>query len=215
MRAHDHRIAGFYAIADLEPMASVSAAIQLAEALLAGAGVLQLRMKLAATELFFACARAVQQRCAAAGVPLIINDRLDIALAVGAAGVQLGQEDLPATVARRLAPTLLVGISTHTLTQARAAVAAGADYIGFGPVFPTTSKLRPDPEVGLAGLGEAVRAVDVPVVAIGGITPERAPAVMAAGAAAVAAIECVVRARDVRAAATTMAGACRAQSAYR
>ena len=113
--------------------------------------------------------------CRAAGVPFCVNDRLDVALAVGADVVHLGQDDLPLADAQRVRavagrPDLLIGFSTHNLAQALAAAAGGADYIGFGPVFGTRSKLNPDPTVGLEALAEVCGAVAVPVVAIGGIT---------------------------------------------
>ena len=116
--------------------------------------------------------------CRAAGVPFCVNDRLDVALAVGADVVHLGQDDLPLADARRVRaaagrPGLLIGFSTHNPAQARAAAAGGADYIGFGPVFGTRSKANPDPTVGLDALAEVCRAVAVPVVAIGGISAGR------------------------------------------
>ncbi|HEY3352803.1 MAG TPA: thiamine phosphate synthase [Polyangia bacterium] len=203
-------IAGFYAIADLAPDAAPAAAATLAQDLLAGgAGVLQVRMKGAPAGRLLACVRAVAPGCAAAGALLVVNDRLDVALAAGTGGVQLGQDDLPLADARRLAPALVIGVSTHDLAQARAAAAGGADYIGYGPVFPTATKARPDPVVGLAGLARACAAVPVPVVAIGGITLAQVPAVLAAGAAAVAVIGAVVRSGDVRGAAAAVAAACR------
>jgi len=202
-------IRGFYAIVDLGPSDEPGTARRQAAALLeGGASVLQLRMKHAPAGLFLACARALLPACRRAGVPLVVNDRLDVALATRADGVQLGQDDLPAAGARRLAPGMLVGISTHDLAQARAAAAAGADYIGFGPVFPTRTKERPEPVVGVGGLAAVCAAVALPVVAIGGITAETAPTVIAAGAAAVAAIEATRRGGDARAAAAALAAAC-------
>src|SRR5438067_13263610 len=96
--------------------------------------------------------------CRARAALFIVNDRLDVALAGGADGVHLGQDDLPLAAARRLAPPgFMIGVSTHDLAQARAAAAAGADYLGFGPVFATRSKGNPDPIVGLDGLAAACR----------------------------------------------------------
>src|SRR5690606_17510047 len=138
----------------------------------AGAGVVQLRMKTASACELLASARALRRELA---VPFVVNDRLDVALAVGADGVHLGQTDLPLADARRIAGSrLLIGISTHALQQVRAAVAGGASYIGYGPVFTTATKENPDPVQGLEALARAVEAAgDVPVVAIGGITPDR------------------------------------------
>jgi thiamine-phosphate pyrophosphorylase len=207
---------GFYAICDLPPTADEAAARDLAGRLLrGGAGALQLRLKRAPAGVLLACARAVAPLCRAAGVPFIVNDRLDVALLVGADGVHLGQEDLPLAVARRLAPGLRVGVSTHDRGQARAAAAAGADYLGFGPVFATATKERPDPVMGLDGLRAACAAVAVPVVAIGGLSAATAGAAMAAGAAAVAVIGAVVGAADVEAAARAVAEAVAARRSPR
>jgi thiamine-phosphate pyrophosphorylase len=193
---------GFYAICDLPATADETAARDLCGRLLrGGARALQLRLKHAPASGLLACARAVLPLCRAAGVPFIVNDRLDVALLCGADGVHLGQEDLPLVAARRLAPGLRVGVSTHTLEQARVAAAAGADYLGFGPVFATATKEHPDPVVGIDGLRAACAAVAVPVVAIGGLTAARAGAALDAGAAAVAVIGTIVGAPDVEAAA--------------
>jgi thiamine-phosphate diphosphorylase len=144
--------------------------------------------------------------CDEAGAALVIDDRVDIALIVCADGVHLGQSDLPLAAARALAGgRLWIGVSTHDLAQVQAAVAGGADYLGFGPVFATTTKFRADPVQGLEGLREAVALAGAcPVVAIGGITPARAEAVYAAGATAVCAISAVNDAADVHAAAVAL-----------
>src|SRR5438067_9007239 len=108
--------------------------------------------------------------CRARAALFIVNDRLDVALAGGADGVHLGQDDLPLAAARRIVPPgFVIGVSTHDEAQARAAADGGADYLGFGPCYATTSKANPDPVVGLAALAR-VCALAVPVVAIGGIT---------------------------------------------
>jgi thiamine-phosphate pyrophosphorylase len=137
-------------------------------------------------------ARALVPLCRRAGVPLALNDRVDLAALSGADLADVGQTDLPLADARavlaRLGRPLPVGVSTHNLAQAMAAAAAGADYIGFGPVFATGSKTAPDPVVGLAALQAVCQAVSVPVVAIGGITRSRIAAVVEAGAAAAAVI---------------------------
>ncbi|HLE44890.1 MAG TPA: thiamine phosphate synthase [Methylomirabilota bacterium] len=170
--------------------------VALADAVLAaGARWLQLRAKETTTRELTALARRLAERARAAGGVLIVNDRLDVALAVGAAGVHLGQADLPASEARRLAPGLVLGVSSHGLEQARRAQAGGADYVALGSIYPTGSK----PSFELVGL-EALRLVrphvTVPLVAIGGITLERVPAVLAAGADAVAVISAIGLARD-------------------
>jgi thiamine-phosphate pyrophosphorylase len=198
------RLRGFYGVVD-EP-ASAAAALALAGELVeGGACAVQLRVKRAGARAFVELARALAR---ALPVPFIVNDRLDVALAAGAAGVHLGQDDLPLAAARRLAPGLVVGISTHDTAQATAAARAGADYLGFGPIFATATKENPDPVQGLEGLALAVRAVaGVPVVAIGGVRPEHAAAIAATGAAAACAISSVNGAADVVAAARSIAAA--------
>lgn len=161
----------------------------------AGARWIQLRDKEASTRALTALARQVGERVRAAGGVFVVNDRLDVALAVGADGVHLGQDDLPAADGRRLAPGLILGVSSHSLEQARRAQADGADYVALGSIFPTGSK----PSFELVGL-EALRLVRphlrVPLVAIGGITLERVPAVLAAGADGVAVISAIGLAED-------------------
>jgi thiamine-phosphate pyrophosphorylase len=166
--------------------------------------VLQVRLKPATTEQIVAVARMARRVCDAAGIPLVVNDRIDIALAVGADAVHLGQTDLPLADARRIAGHLAIGVSTHDLAQVRAACAGGADYIGYGPVFGTTTKQNPDPVQGLAGLRRAVEAASVPVVAIGGISPATARDVYDTGTAAICAIGAVNGAPDVAVAARAM-----------
>jgi thiamine-phosphate pyrophosphorylase len=154
-----------------------------------------------ATGHFVEIARAVKAAADRRHARLIINDRPDIALLVDAAGVHLGQQDLPAAAARQiLGPGKAIGVSTHNLAQAQAAVRDGsADYLGFGPIFETTSKERPDPPQGIAALRAMRDRVALPVVAIGGITADTMPAVLAAGADAVAMISEIVRASDITA----------------
>jgi thiamine-phosphate pyrophosphorylase len=196
-------ISGFYAVLDRDDE-------ELARALLAGgARVLQVRIKgdLAATAgQLVRAGRMARRVCDELGAALVINDRIDVALAVGADGVHLGQTDLPLAMARTLVgDRLWIGVSTHDLEQVRAACAGGADYLGFGPIFATATKRNPDPVQGLEGLRAAVAAAGpVPIVAIGGITPEHAAEVYAAGASAICAIGAVTGAADVTAAARRM-----------
>ena len=189
-------ISGFYAVLDRDDE-------ELARTLLAaGAKVLQLRIKPSvppgAGELV-RIARMCRTLCDAAGAALIINDRIDVAIAAVADGVHLGQTDLGLRDARRIVgDRLWIGISTHTLAQVTLARAGGADYLGFGPVYATRTKKNPDPVQGLTGLRAAVAmAGGVPVVAIGGIAPEHAPGVWATGAAAICAIGAVNDSGDV------------------
>lgn len=174
----------------------------LAQAVLdAGVRFLQLRVKGAPTGRHVEIARAVKALTDRVGAQLVINDRADIARLIDAAGVHVGQDDLPPAAARVVVgPGKIVGFSTHNLDQVvRAAADGGIDYVGFGPVFSTSSKDRPDPVVGLDGLRRARAAVDLPIVAIGGITRTTMAAVLAAGADAVAMIGEIVAARDVTA----------------
>jgi thiamine-phosphate pyrophosphorylase len=168
------------------------------ELLEAGPCFLQLRGKsLPAAELRDVAARALPA-CRAAGVPLCVNDRVDVALAAGADAVHVGQDDLPLAEVKQVAKgRLRVGVSTHNFAQARAALDGGADYIGFGPVFATRSKENPDPVVGLEALRAVAEAAGgTPVVAIGGITLETVDLVASAGADAAAVISAVESAPD-------------------
>jgi len=203
---------GFYAILDTD---DDNLANLLVSREGAGARVLQLRIKpdtpVSARDLLDAArrARAVTREH---GALLVIDDRLDLALAADADAVHLGQGDLALADARaalaRAGRTLLIGISTHDDDQVRDAVDGGADYLGHGPVFATATKSNPDPVRGPGGLARAVSlAGDVPVVAIGGITPERAAAVAATGAAAACCIAAVNRAVDPAAAGRAIAAA--------
>ena len=167
----------------------------------AGVGVLQLRLKEASAALLLAVLDEVRLH-RPPGTLLIVNDRLDVALAGGADGVHLGQDDLPLAAARRFCPPgFLIGVSTHSEAQAAAAIAGGADYIGFGPIFATTTKHNPDPVVGVERLRAVCQRSTIPVTAIGGVTPQPVPALIAAGAHAVAIISAINRAPDVRRAA--------------
>jgi thiamine-phosphate pyrophosphorylase len=206
---------GFYAMLDADPelLADDFALEARAKTLLAaGPCCLQLRAKAATARAIAAIGRRLLPLCRSAGVPFCVNDRLDVALAVGADVVHLGQDDLPLADARRVRasagrPDLVIGFSTHNRAQALAAAAGGADYIGFGPVFGTRSKTNPDPTVGLDALAEICGAVAVPVVAIGGITLDDVPVVARAGAAAVAMIAAIDAASDPAAAGRAVAAA--------
>ncbi|HKP88003.1 MAG TPA: thiamine phosphate synthase, partial [Blastocatellia bacterium] len=148
-----------------------------------GATLIQLREKIASPREFYESALEAVKVARRLGVRIIINDRLDIAIAVGADGAHLGQDDLPPERARALAgQNLIIGFSTHTLKQALEADCAAVDYIAIGPVFQTSTKDKPDPVVGLEALGEIKQRISKPLVAIGGITLDRAQEVIAAGA---------------------------------
>lgn len=155
-----------------------------------GATLVQLRDKHAHTLEFYEQAKAALEVANRRGVQLIINDRADIALALGAAGVHLGQDDLPPEAARRLlGEDAIVGYSTHSLAQIQHAAKLPIDYFAIGPIFPTSTKENPDPVVGLEGVKQAREAIgDRPLVTIGGISPTNAREVIAAGADSVALI---------------------------
>jgi thiamine-phosphate pyrophosphorylase len=161
-------------------------------ALEGGATMVQVREKAASFEAFRETAlelRAITRRLF---VPLIVNDRLDIALAAQADGVHLGQSDLPCKEARRLAPDLIIGVSASSADEARQAELDGADYIGAGAVYDTPSKADAGSPIGLAGLRAICRAVSIPVIAIGGITAENAALAIGAGASGVAVISAIL-----------------------
>jgi thiamine-phosphate pyrophosphorylase len=158
-------------------------------------------MKAPDTRTFHDMAAALCPLVRAGGGTFIVNDRCDVAAAVGADGVHLGQDDVPLADARAiLGPGKLIGISTHNLVQASEAQAGGADYIGFGPIFPTATKENPDPVVGVEGLREVRARMRIPIVAIGGINAQNAGDVRAAGADGVAVVSAVLAAPDPQAA---------------
>lgn len=202
---------GLYGMIDLPPHADAAAAVALAGALVdGGARIVQLRMKGAHAADQLAIARALVPWCIHRDVELIVNDRLDVALAAGAGGVHLGQDDLPLRAARPLAPAgFTIGVSTHDEVQARAAIAGGASYIGFGPCFPTSTKQNPDAVVGLEALARICAFATIPVVAIGGITLATVADVARAGASAAAIIRAVNAAPDITAAARFVSAAFR------
>jgi thiamine-phosphate pyrophosphorylase len=177
--------------------------VAIAEAALAGgADMIQLRDKTGSMRDLLPQARAIQCLCRSRGALFIVNDRVDLALAADADGAHVGQEDLPAESARRLLGLRrLLGVSTHNPAQAEAARSAGADYIGFGPMFATGTKETGYTPRGLEALREVRRAVSLPILAIGGINVENVAAVIHAGATAPAVISAVAAAPDVAAAA--------------
>lgn len=154
-----------------------------------GARFIQLRDKEASSREMLDQARACLKLTRETGATLIINDRVDVALTAGADGVHLGQDDMAVADAREiLGADKIIGVSTHSISQFRAALETSANYIVVGPVYQTTTKENADPVVGLELVREAKKLADRPLVAIGGITTRRAPKVIAAGADSVAAI---------------------------
>ena len=164
-------------------------------AIAGGVTVVQLREKDCTTRQFIAEARLLKVLLLGTGVPLIINDRLDVALAAGAEGLHLGQQDMSIADARRIAgPDLVIGISAESLDDARRAEADGADYIGISPVFATTTKKDAAAPLGLEGIRRIRRVVSLPLIGIGGITLANAAEVMQAGADGVAVVSAIVSA---------------------
>lgn len=172
-------------------LAAVGAAVT------AGAPVVQVRAKGCTDRELYDFARAVVQICAASGATCLVNDRVDVALAVGAAGTHLGAGDLPMAAARRIAgPSHLLGGTAREPRLARQLVAEGADYLGVGPAYLTRTKSGLPDALGPAGIRAVAEAVDVPVIAIGGVTAARVAELLAAGAAGVAVIGAVSGAAD-------------------
>ncbi len=168
-----------------------------------GATIIQYRDKTASTRQMIDQARAIVEALKGTGVPLVINDRVDVAMATGADGVHLGADDMDADTARRLlGPDAIIGLTVKSMADARHVAQAPADYACIGGVFETTSKVNPDTPVGLAGLKQIRTYLrnerpDLPVGAIAGITLERVPDVIAAGADGVALISALFRTDDI------------------
>lgn len=167
------------------------------EALAAGVTLVQYRAKAADGGVLYAEACRLKELCDKYSVPLIINDRLDIALAVGAAGVHLGQDDLPCAVARRLlGEDFIIGVSAHNPAEAVQAVSEGADYLGCGAVFGTATK-HDVAKLGLENLRAIRKAVAVPMVGIGGITADNYAEVLATGADGAAIVSGILAQDDI------------------
>lgn len=170
-------------------------------AIIGGATIVQYREKHASTRQMIEEALELRDLTRRAGVPLTVNDRVDVALAVDADGVHVGQDDMPVALARRLIGNKLLGVSVHSLSEALQAVRDGADYLGVGPIFATTTKPDAGPPIGLDGLRAIRQHVSIPIVAIGGINQDNAADVVRAGVDGIAVVSAVVAADDVTAAA--------------
>ena len=167
-----------------------------------GVTVVQLRAKSLAGREFVELGSEIARALAGTGVPLLVNDRVDVAVACGAAGVHLGQEDVPVRLARSLlGPAGTIGVSVNTEEEARRAELEGADYVGAGPAFATSTKATDLPVLGPDGIGRIKRAVRIPVVAIGGIGPGNAAALVGTGADGIAVVSAILGAPDARRAA--------------
>lgn len=194
-----------YLVTDRALCAARGLEATVAAAVAGGATVVQLRDPQASGRQLFELAAGLLRCLEGTGVPLVVDDRLDVAMAVGAHGVHLGQGDLPVVAARRLAgPDLVIGWSVHDHAELEAATRlqpGTVDYLGFGPVFPTATKADAKEPLGLDGLAGLVAASPLPAVAIGGITVDRAPAVWATGVDGLAVVAAICAADDPGAAA--------------
>lgn len=161
-------------------------------AIAGGADTIQFRQKSGSTKEMIEEARKIKQVCKEAEVSFIVNDRIDVAIASEADGVHLGQDDFPISMARRLlGPDKIIGGSASDKDEAMDCFSQGADYVGFGPVYVTTSKDDAGPVSGISLLKEVVNTIRLPIIAIGGISVENVPGVMKAGAAGIAVISAV------------------------
>jgi len=192
------RLPPLYGILDPEQTQGRATNVVLREMLEAGLTMLQLRVKSLAPGDFLALAKLARAETRTHNCTLIVNDRIDVALACDADGVHLGQEDLPLSAGRKLMGPRIVGISTHNLQQAQEAERNGADYIGFGPMFGTRTKATGYAARGIEMLDQIHSAVRLPVVAIGGITEENVQQVWHAGADSAAIISDILHADDIR-----------------
>jgi len=162
-----------------------------------GARIVQLREKEYSTRTLYRTAEQFRTETAKAGVLLIVNDRIDVALAVGADGVHLGQDDLPIAAARRLAPRLLIGASTHSREEALQAEQEGADYVNIGPIFPTKTKEGIANFLGPEAIRSIRSAITVPFTVMGGITASNLDLVLQQGARRVAMITAITQATNI------------------
>ena len=197
----DREMLRLYAVTDRAWVGRQTLSEQIEDALRGGVTLVQLREKNLAKEEFVAEAKAVLALCRQYGVPLIINDRLDVALESGADGVHVGIEDAPVSeIRRQTGPDFIIGATAKTVAQAQAAQAAGADYLGVGAVFPSPTKRK---AIGMASdqLVEICGSVSSPAVAIGGITAENAPSLKGCGMAGIAVVSAIFGASDIQQAA--------------
>ena len=157
-----------------------------------GADTIQFRQKIGATREMIEIAQQIRQLCTDSGVTFIVNNRVDVAIAAGADGVHLGQDDFPILLARKLlGESRIIGGSAVTLEEAQKCLTEGADYIGFGPVYPTASKEDAGPVTGIGLLKQVVEVIPLPIIAIGGVSVENTPEVMQAGIHGIAVISAV------------------------
>jgi len=208
-RSHDERLAqfqsaGLYLVSSAAASAGRPTLDILGAALDAGVTLIQLREKELAARDYFTLAEKARALTHRYGALLILNDHLDVALAVEADGVHLGQEDFPVGAARRIAPRLLLGVSTHSLPEALAAQEQGASYVNIGPLFPTTTKQWAGAFLGWNGLESIAPHLAIPFSVMGGIKPEHIPGLVQRGARVIALVTAVTAAPDPAAAARAL-----------
>ena len=197
----DNRMMRLYAVTDRSWTGRQSLAQQVEAALKGGVTCVQLREKALSEEAFLAEALEIRELCSRYGVPFIINDNVDIAIACKADGVHVGQEDMAAAkVRQRVGDDMIIGVSAHTVAEALEAVKHGADYLGSGAVFGSATKTNVQP-MSRQTLADICAAVDIPVVAIGGITRGNLPQLKGLGLAGAAVVSALFAQPDVRAAA--------------
>lgn len=196
-RMRRFKAAGLYLVTS-EPLSAGRTTLEIVQAALdGGVRLVQLREKEMPFRRLMAVAERIREMTLARNALLIINDRLDVAMAVRADGVHLGQEDFPVPLARKLVPDMILGASTHSISEARKAQADGASYINIGPIFPTATKEWTGRFLGVEGLREIAASVKLPFTVMGGIKLEHIPDLRAAGARTVAVVTAVTAAPDV------------------
>lgn len=189
-----------YAVTDRHWLKDETLENQVEKALQGGATFLQLREKSLDDDIFLAEAKEIQKLCKKYQVPFVINDNVDIALAIDADGVHVGQSDMEALdVRKRLGPDKIIGVSAQNVQQALLAQKHGADYLGVGAVFPTGSKDDAE-DVSFETLKAICQAVDIPVIAIGGITKENVSELKGSGICGIAVISAIFAQKDIKAA---------------
>jgi thiamine-phosphate pyrophosphorylase len=191
------RIGNFHVLTDTCLQSRFSHAELTRLAIAGGADTIQFRQKEGATRQMIRAAEEMRDLCQKAGVTFIVNDRVDVAIASHADGVHLGQDDFPIPLARKLlGEKAIIGGSASSLEEAQKCLKEGADYIGFGPVYPTTSKEDAAPAAGLGAMRQIVETIPLPVIAIGGIAVNNASPLIRAGAHGIAVISAVCCQQD-------------------
>jgi thiamine-phosphate pyrophosphorylase len=195
-RMHEFCRAGLYVVTGEELSAGRTTEEVVQAALEGGCRLIQMREKGRTVRELLALGRKLRAMTAAASAILIINDRVDIALAVDADGVHLGQDDLPINLARRIAPELIIGSSSHDEAEAAEAQALGASYVNIGPIFKTATKVWNEPYLGVERMREIASVLDVPFTVMGGIKHDHIPGLREAGARTIALVTAVTAADD-------------------